>query len=87
MQAAPGASSEMLSVLRAEHTADRVQTLGVCEGMGGREGASAEAFKALHEGQQGASEAQVALSLPPLSARACAVRASLLAVSGLGLPP
>ena len=50
----------MLSVLRTEHMADRVQTLGACEGMEESEEASAEAFKALHEGQQGASEARVA---------------------------
>ena len=54
----------MLSVLRTEHTADRVQTLGACEGMEGYEEASAEAFKALHEGQQGASEAKVTSGCP-----------------------
>ena len=59
MQAAPGTSSEMLSVLKAEHMADRVQTLGACEGMEGSEAASAQAFRALQDGQQGAGEAKV----------------------------
>ncbi len=71
MQAAPGTSSEMLSVLRSEHTADEVQTLGACEGNQGSETASAEAFRALQKGQQGAGKAKVASEPPALHAHAC----------------
>lgn len=51
-------------MLRSEHAADRVQTLGECVGMEGSERASAAAFKALHRAQEGAKEAKVASLLP-----------------------
>ncbi len=83
MQAVPGTSSEMLSVLRSEHTADRVQTLGACEGMEGSETASAAAFRALQEGQQEAGGAKVPSWFSSLHAHACLQEGSEHAILGL----
>lgn len=71
MQAAPTASSEMLTVLKAEHAADRVQALGACEGMEGSGIASAEAFKVLQDGQKEGSDSKVSTedSLQPYEIR------------------
>lgn len=64
MQAAPIASSEMLTVLKAEHAADRVQALGACEGMEGSGIASAEAFKVFQDGQKEGSDSKVSARTP-----------------------
>ena len=52
IQAAPCASSEVLSVLQAEEGADSVQVLGDCEGAGSAGKASTEAFKRLQQSTQ-----------------------------------
>ena len=62
IQVAASASAEMLALLKAEHSADSVQVLGPCEGSMGAGEASAEAFKALQEGRQGASESRVSVT-------------------------
>ena len=53
----------MLALLKAEHSADSVQVIGPCEGSMGAGKASAEAFKALQEGRQGASESRVSINI------------------------
>jgi hypothetical protein len=63
IQAAASASAEMLALLKAEHSADSVQVLGPCEGSIGAGKASAEAFKALHEGREGASKSRVSIDI------------------------